>query len=109
MLHAISCNPNYAEMGVYYYSNADDKCDLREFLDGLTPGNRQKALAWISMLEEKGPAPSPFVRGYSGRRNPRAEDKTFGKTGENTLLLYLSETYRPHSHFHEKTRRGSEE
>jgi len=46
----------------YYYKTAGNECELRDYLDKLPAKNRQKVLAWITMLEEKGPTlPRPFA------------------------------------------------
>lgn len=47
---------------IYYYKSSDGCCELEEYLDNLSPNNRQKVLAWITLLEEKGPTlPRPFA------------------------------------------------
>lgn len=46
----------------YYYKTAGNECELEDYLDGLPENNRQKVLAWITMLEEQGPTlPRPFA------------------------------------------------
>lgn len=47
---------------VYYYTTAGKQCDIKEYLDKLPVKNRQKVLAWITILEEQGPTlPRPFA------------------------------------------------
>jgi phage-related protein len=47
---------------VYYYTTAGNECELTKYLDKLSEKNRQKVLAWITVLEEQGPTlPRPFA------------------------------------------------
>jgi len=47
---------------VLYYQTEAGLCDLQDFIDSRKSEEQQKILAWISLLEEKGPhVPRPYV------------------------------------------------
>lgn len=47
---------------VLYYQAESGACELKDFIDSRKPEERQKILAWISLLEEMGPqVPRPYA------------------------------------------------
>ncbi len=70
----------------HYYTTDDGGCELADYLDSIPAGNRQKVLAWITMLEEKGPTlPRPFADLLiDGIHELRVK-----LSGEQTRILYF--------------------
>jgi phage-related protein len=71
---------------IYYYTTSDGTCELSKYLESLSSGNRQKVMAWITMLGEKGPTlPRPFADFLEdGIHELRVK-----LSGEQTRILYF--------------------
>lgn len=70
----------------FYYTTSDGVCELSDYLDGLSSNNRQKVLAWITMLGERGPTlPRPFA----DLLEDGIHELRIKLSGEQTRILYF--------------------
>ena len=70
----------------HYYTTDDGVCELSDYLDSISSGNRKKVLAWITMLEEKGPTlPRPFA----DLLEDGIHELRVKLSGEQTRVLYF--------------------
>jgi phage-related protein len=83
--------------GVVEFYEEEDRCPVREFLDGLELRRRAKLLALITLLEEHGPTlPFPYssqIRGKLRELRTRFGDEHyrilyFGTSGRRFVLLH---------------------
>jgi len=75
-----------SEWKIYYYTTGDGICELSDYLDGLSPNNRLKVLAWITVLVEKGPTlPRPFA----DLLEDGIHELRVKLSGEQTRILYF--------------------
>jgi phage-related protein len=74
------------EWHVIYYSDSDNKCEVKDFIKSLDLEERKKVLAWIEQLQIQGPN---LPRPYADFLKDGIHELRIQTSGEKNRILYF--------------------
>lgn len=75
-----------ARWSILYYESEAGTCEVEDFLNEIKTSNKAKAMAWIGMLEEKGPQ---LPRPYADLLRDGIHELRIRLSGEHGRVLYF--------------------